>query len=399
MAKTQRICAVCKASFDPWAGNPKRCRQCIASGNYGPNPGCGCGCGRDVTWKRLWNRWNRYLPGHCNYAERKPRTMASKVCIACEKTYTPASNTQERCEPCRGRRRFKEGGPLCQCGCGHPVNWDWQEKKWRDFLCGHCHRNKPGNRLGKKRPEHLLKRKEANCKSCGEHFRSIKTQIFCSRKCMHAYKVGERSAGWKGGKLHRGYRIAHRQPEHRLVMAKHLGRDLATKEVVHHIDDDKANNRIDNLFLFDCNRCHLFHHGRNRPLRYSFAEIHQADLICDTIETALGRKLGPVEAVYHKNREEDPGNIDNLWLFHCDECRVRFDQGGVPLRYRYSAVHARLEKRVKRPDNRRVAGIGRYDKEREQRRQARERRIAEANAQDTLIHRVLPSALPHGKTP
>ena len=36
---------------------------------------------------------------------------------------------------------------------------------------------------------------------------------------------------------------------HRLVMEEHIGRELTKEEVVHHIDGDKSNNKLDNLML------------------------------------------------------------------------------------------------------------------------------------------------------
>ena len=38
--------------------------------------------------------------------------------------------------------------------------------------------------------------------------------------------------------------------EHRLVMEKKIDRYLTSKEVIHHINEDKQNNSEDNLMLF-----------------------------------------------------------------------------------------------------------------------------------------------------
>ena len=67
---------------------------------------------------------------------------------------------------------------------------------------------------------------------------------------------GKDSPNWKGGRevTKDGYVVLwlsryEKVMEHRLVMEQHLGRKLNRDEVVHHINGNNADNRIENLEL------------------------------------------------------------------------------------------------------------------------------------------------------
>jgi hypothetical protein len=115
--------------------------------------------------------------------------------------------------------------------------------------------------------EHSRKFEERPCVFCGKLFypRSIQhdqTQKTCSTKCKSVFFSGSNATNFQGGEhvvkttnhkmvligKRKGY-VGKYTAEHRLVIAKYIGRMLTRNEIVIHINNDGLNNKLSNLFL------------------------------------------------------------------------------------------------------------------------------------------------------
>jgi len=256
----------------------------------GPNPLCKCGCGSSVSWNDNNNIWREFIHGHHLVAKqnelghglykghtspRKGKINLPKFeCVQCKVEFVG-----------KGYKQYKFCSSECfqkwEVGSNNPA-YNSTSNYYPVVLVGG--KNKRLSRvvlsayLGKELVSteivhHIDKNKKNNdtsnlylfhCLKCHSHFHmqeDSKTPV----ELAYYYDQPHKAKKY----INNPYRRA---------MTKALGRTLEVSEVVHHIDNNRKNNDITNLFLFHCQKCHKYHHDNRTALMYKYEQAHQVNL-------------------------------------------------------------------------------------------------------------------------
>jgi hypothetical protein len=124
------------------------------------------------------------------------------------------------------------------------------------------------------RSKSQLKGRFVSCHICGiqvwrmpKHLLHSKSGVyFCSKSCQSRWRnrlvLGENHYLWKGGRTtYRKLLLRESVPQ----MCLRCGLDDRRILVVHHVDENRSNNRLENL-VWLCHNCHyLVHHDTDEP--------------------------------------------------------------------------------------------------------------------------------------
>jgi hypothetical protein len=115
----------------------------------------------------------------------------------------------------------------------------------------------------KKIRDKLFKGFIVKCETCETPFRVSRGNFgknrYCSRKCYkNKVRVEETILSNIGSTGY--YETSQKRLAHRVIVENFIGRSLTRQENVHHINEIRTDNRIENLYLFSSRSEHMAYH-------------------------------------------------------------------------------------------------------------------------------------------
>lgn len=198
---------------------------------------------------------------------------------------------KSNCEFCGKETEFKYKSQVkryCSYECSNSAKWQTREKgETEKIICKVCGkefsllssvkkaREKKGVEVQYCSVECMgvgaRTRKTITCKNCGKEFETTRA-TFCSAKCSSEFRKKSGTMKKNGFWYENGYKVLYLDgdksiKEHIKVIQDFIGRKLKKSEVVHHINEDKLDNRIDNLQLMTRGEHSKLHRAKEREKR------------------------------------------------------------------------------------------------------------------------------------
>ncbi len=158
-----------------------------------------------------------------------------KYCIICKKTLGKYAkqNKSKRCRSCETKRKHRLG--IINVRLNNLKHGRYS--KYISHRCVDCHKK--------------ITIAAIRCNSCSNK-RKWKLGLLCSSRTKPIGYVYTDKNGYEHIKIG----IHNWKLKHRIVVEKWIGKKLDSKWIVHHIDGNKTNNNLKNLYIFISHKYH-----------------------------------------------------------------------------------------------------------------------------------------------